>query len=69
MHSPSSAVGWTQPTYNYFKGNSAQGGTKPAIIEGGATVNVPMFIEQGTKIIVSTADLKYMGKAEGVNRN
>ena len=52
-----------------FKGNSAQGGTKPAIIEGGATVNVPMFIEQGTKIMVSTADCKYMGKSEGVNRN
>jgi elongation factor P len=47
-----------------FKGNSAQGATKPATIEGGATVNVPMFIEQGEKIIVSTADCKYMGKSQ-----
>ena len=48
-----------------FKGNSAQGSTKPATIEGGAVVNVPMFIEQGEKIIVSTEDCKYMGKAQG----
>jgi elongation factor P len=52
-----------------FKGNSAQGTTKPATIEGGATVNVPMFIEQGQKIIVSTADCKYMGKSDSINRN
>ena len=48
-----------------FKGNSAAGGTKPAIVEGGASVNVPMFIENGQMIIVSTADCKYMGKVSG----
>ena len=46
-----------------FKGNSAQGSTKPATIEGGAVVNVPMFIEQGEDIIISTEDVKYLGKA------
>lgn len=48
-----------------FKGNSAAGGTKPAVVEGGATVNVPMFIENGQAILVSTADCKYMGKSGG----
>jgi elongation factor P len=52
-----------------FKGNSAAGGTKPAIVEGGASINVPMFIENGQLIEISTADLKYLGKAGGVNRN
>ena len=47
-----------------FKGNSAQGATKPATIEGGAVVNVPMFIEQGQIISVSTGDCKYLGKAK-----
>ena len=48
-----------------FAGNSAQGVTKPAILDSGATVDVPMFIEQGTEIIVSTADCKYVGRAQG----
>ena len=46
-----------------FKGNTAVGGQKPAKLNGGATVNVPMFIEVGEKIIVSTADCKYLNRA------
>lgn len=46
-----------------FKGNSAQGVQKPATLDSGAVVNVPMFIEVGEKIIVSTEDCKYMGRA------
>lgn len=46
-----------------FKGNTAQGGQKPATLDSGAVVNVPMFIETGENIIVSTADCKYMGRA------
>ena len=41
-----------------FKGNSVQGGTKPATLDSGAVINVPMFIEIGEKIIVSTAGSK-----------
>lgn len=48
-----------------FAGNSQQGVTKPAIIDSGATVDVPMFIEQGTDILVTTADCKYVGRAQG----
>jgi elongation factor P len=46
-----------------FKGNSAQGATKPATLDAGAVVNVPMFIEIGEKIMVSTEDCKYMGRS------
>ncbi len=46
-----------------FKGNTAQGGQKPAVLDSGATVNVPMFIEVGEKIIVATDECKYMGRA------
>ena len=45
-----------------FAGNTAQGGTKPALLDSGATVNVPMFIEVGEMISVSTEDIKYLGK-------
>lgn len=48
-----------------FKGNSAQGVQKPALLDCGATVNVPMFIETGEKILVSTEDCKYLGRVGG----
>ena len=48
-----------------FKGNTAQGATKPATLDGGgAVVQVPMFIEIGEKIVVSTEDCKYLGRAD-----
>jgi elongation factor P len=46
-----------------FKGNTATAALKPAKLDSGATVNVPMFIEIGEKIIVSTADGKYVSRA------
>lgn len=46
-----------------FKGNSGQGVTKPATLDCGAVVQVPMFIEIGEKIIVSTEDCKYLNRA------
>eukprot|EP01039_Chlorochromonas_danica_P007454 gene7454-8241_t len=46
-----------------FKGNTATGGQKPATLNSGAVVNVPMFIEVGEKIVVSTADCKYISRA------
>lgn len=41
------------------KGNTATNATKPATMETGARVNVPLFINEGDKIKVSTADGKY----------
>lgn len=49
-----------------FKGNTAQGGTKPATLDSGAVINVPMFIETGEKIMVSTQGRpEYMSRASG----
>ena len=43
-----------------FKGDTAQGATKPAIVETGATVYVPLFVEQGDKIQIDTRSGEYM---------
>ncbi|MEO9254738.1 MAG: elongation factor P [Tepidiformaceae bacterium] len=43
-----------------FKGDTATGGTKPATTETGLVVNVPLFIETGTKIRVNTDSGAYI---------
>ncbi len=43
-----------------FKGDTAQGASKPAIVETGATVYVPLFVEQGDKISIDTRTGEYM---------
>lgn len=45
------------------KGNTTNNATKDATVETGLKVRVPLFIEQGEKIIVSTADGKYVSRA------
>lgn len=45
------------------KGNTAQGGTKPATLETGAIVNVPFFISNGDKIRVDTRTNEYLDRA------
>ncbi len=45
------------------KGNTATNATKDAKIETGYTVKVPLFINQGEKIIISTKDGKYSSRA------
>ena len=43
-----------------FKGNTATGGTKPAILETGVTVQVPLFIEVGEVLKVDTRSGEYL---------
>lgn len=43
-----------------FKGDTAQGATKPATVETGAIVYVPLFVEQGSKISIDTRSGEYM---------
>lgn len=43
-----------------FKGDTAQGATKPAKVETGATVYVPLFVNQGDKISIDTRTGEYM---------
>lgn len=42
-----------------FKGNTATNATKPAIVETGATVYVPLFVEQGETIVIDTRTGEY----------
>jgi elongation factor P len=43
-----------------FKGDTAQGASKPATVETGAIVYVPLFVEQGDKISIDTRSGEYM---------
>lgn len=46
------------------RGNTAQGGTKPAVIEGDITVDVPLFLNQGDVIRVDTRNGEYLERVE-----
>ena len=37
-----------------FKGDTATGGSKPATMETGLVVNVPLFVEEGAKLRINT---------------
>ena len=45
------------------RGDTAQGATKPATLETGVVVQVPLFIEQGEHIKVDTRTREYLGRA------
>lgn len=47
-----------------LKGDTAQGGTKPATLETGAVVKVPLFLEEGEVIKVDTRSGEYVGRAK-----
>ena len=50
-------------TSEAVKGNTTNNAQKDAKIETGYVVKVPLFINQGEKIVISTADGKYAGRA------
>jgi len=45
-----------------FKGDTAQGATKPATVETGAVVYVPLFVDQGDKIKIDTRTGEYLSR-------
>ena len=47
-----------------LKGDTAQGGTKPATLESGAVVKVPLFIEVGEVVRVDTRSGEYMSRVK-----
>ena len=53
-------ISYTEPG---MQGDRSTGGTKPATLETGATVQVPLFITTGEKIKVDTRDGRYLGRA------
>lgn len=46
-----------------IKGDTASGGTKPATLETGLTVQVPFFINEGDVLLINTTDGKYVSRA------
>ena len=53
-------VTYTEPG---LQGDRSSGGTKPATVETGITVQVPLFIKQDEKILVDTRNGSYLGRA------
>lgn len=47
-----------------IKGNTATNATKPAKVETGASINVPLFINEGDKIKIDTATSSYMERVK-----
>jgi len=46
-----------------LQGDRSTGGTKPATLETGATIQVPLFVSTGEKVKVDTRDGRYLGRA------
>ena len=46
-----------------LRGDTAQGGSKPATLSTGAVVKVPLFLDQGDVIRVDTRTGEYQGRA------
>ena len=52
-------ITYTEPG---LQGDRSTGGTKPATLETGAQIQVPLFLEQGTRVKVDTRDGSYLGR-------
>lgn len=47
-----------------IKGDTASGGSKPAILSTGLSVQVPFFINEGDSLIINTTDSSYVSRAQ-----
>ena len=56
------AISYTEPG---MQGDRSTGGTKPATLETGAEIQVPLFITTGEKVKVDTRDGSYLGRVTG----
>ena len=62
---PTSVELVVQHTDPGLQGDRSTGGTKPATLETGAEIQVPLFLETGTKVKVDTRDGRYLGRVAG----
>jgi elongation factor P len=53
-------ITYTEPG---IQGDRSSGGTKPATVETGLNIQVPLFIKQGEKVLVDTRTGDYLGRA------
>ncbi len=60
---PTSVVLAVTRTDPGFKGDTATGGTKPATMETGLVVNVPLFVNEGDKLQIDTRTGAYIARA------
>jgi elongation factor P len=61
---PASVILEVTHTEPGVRGNTATNATKPATVETGARINVPLFINEGDKIKVDTSNGSYMERAK-----
>ena len=61
---PSTVVLQVVETIPGVKGDTAQGGSKPAKMNTGLSVNVPLFVNEGDKVKINTETGEYMTRAE-----
>ena len=59
---PASVVLEITHTEPGLQGDRSTGGTKPATLETGAQIHVPLFLESGTRVKVDTRDGSYLGR-------
>lgn len=59
---PASVVLTVSHTEPGLQGNRSSAGTKPATVETGAEIQVPLFISEGEKVKVDTRDGSYLGR-------
>jgi elongation factor P len=59
---PTSVELVVQHTDPGLQGDRSTGGTKPAILETGAEIQVPLFLNTGDKVKVDTRDGRYLGR-------
>jgi len=60
---PAAVVLEVAQTEPWVRGDTAQGGTKPAKLETGLTVQVPLFVNTGDKVKVDTRTGQYLERA------
>lgn len=59
---PASVILTISHTEPGLQGNRSNAGTKPATVETGAEIQVPLFINEGDKVKVDTRDVSYIGR-------
>jgi len=61
---PASVELLIQHTDPGVQGDRSTGGTKPATLETGGTIQVPLFVSTGEKVRVDTRDGRYLGRVQ-----
>lgn len=59
---PASVILTITHTEPGLQGNRSNAGTKPATVETGAEIQVPLFVGEGEKVKVDTRDGSYLGR-------